>query len=294
MRTIAHLSDLHFGRIEKAAFAALAADVRSLAPDIVVVSGDMTQRARTSEFIEARAFLETLPSPRLVVPGNHDVPLYDVLARALAPLARYRRYIAADTEPFYADAEIAIAGVNTARSLTFKGGRINSAQLEAVKQKFAALPEGTTRIIVTHHPFEGTAADDDEGVVGRARMAMNAFSRDRVDMILSGHLHLNRIGSSAARYNIEGYAALLIQAGTAISSRRRAEANSFNVIRIERPQIEVECRTWEPAAGRFAAAPAARFRRGPAGWQAVGAAAMPTLTREPDSPVKLPGGPERE
>jgi 3',5'-cyclic AMP phosphodiesterase CpdA len=289
VRTIAHLSDLHFGRIDQAVFAALAAEVRSVAPEIVVVSGDMTQRARRKEFIQARAFLETLPSPRLVVPGNHDVPLYNVVMRALLPLSRYRRYIAADTDPFYADSEVAIAGINTARALAFKGGRINAAQLESVTDRFADLPVAATRIIVTHHPFEGAEMTDREGVVGRARMAMNAFSRSRVDMILSGHLHLNRVGSSAAQYNIEGYSALLIQAGSAMSSRRRAQSNSFNVIRIDRPEIQVESRIWEPAAGLFVPASTSRFKLGPTGWCAKDSAAIPTLTRETDGTLKLLG-----
>ena len=175
-KTIAHLSDLHFGRIDQGVFEALAAEVQAAKPDIVVVSGDLTQRARKSEFIQAQIFLATLPSPRLVVPGNHDVPLYDVFTRTFRPLSRYKRYIASETDLFYADAEIVIAGINTARSLTFKEGRINAAQLMAVSKKFATQPNGTTRIIVTHHPFEGSVTSDDEGVVGRASMAMEAFS----------------------------------------------------------------------------------------------------------------------
>jgi 3',5'-cyclic AMP phosphodiesterase CpdA len=265
MRTIAHLSDLHFGRIDQAVSAALAAEVRAAEPDIVVVSGDMTQRARKREFVQARAFLDTLPSPRIVVPGNHDVPLYNVVMRAFTPLSRYRRYITTNMEPFYADPEVAIAGINTARSLTIKGGRINSDQLAWVKRAFADQPDETARIVVTHHPFEGVSATDEEGVVGRARMAMGMFSESRVDIILSGHLHLSRLSSSAVRYDIEGYSALLIQAGTAISSRRREEANSFNVIRIAWPDIHLECRAWEPSAAGFVTSATKCFRFGRAG-----------------------------
>jgi predicted phosphohydrolase len=125
MRTVAHLSDPHFGRIDRATVQALIATVTEARPDIVVVSGDLTQRAKGSEFQEARQFLEALPSPQIVVPGNHDVPLYNVLARALKPLRNYQRYISKELEPFYCDDEIAIVGINTARSLTFKGGRIS-------------------------------------------------------------------------------------------------------------------------------------------------------------------------
>src|ERR1700730_16449971 len=125
MRTIAHLSDPHFGRIEPATVQALILTVTEARPDVVVVSGDFTQRAKERELQEARQFLQTLPSPQIVVPGNHDVPLYNVLARALNPLRNYQRYITKDLDPFYSDDEITIVGINTARSLTLKNGRIN-------------------------------------------------------------------------------------------------------------------------------------------------------------------------
>src|SRR3954471_15101812 len=107
MRKVVHLSDLHFGRIDPALPPALAEAVAQAAPDLVVVSGDFTQRAREQEFIAAAEFLQTLPTPLLAVPGNHDVPLYDVLRRWLSPLGRYQRHITSDLAPFYRDEEIA-------------------------------------------------------------------------------------------------------------------------------------------------------------------------------------------
>ena len=178
MRTIAHLSDLHFGRIDHAVHRALADTVRSVAPDIVIVSGDMTQRARHAEFVEARRFPGGPAIPQILVPGNHDVPLYNLWLRTSRPLGRYKRRVSANLEPFYADAEIAVAGVNTARALTFKNGRINEEQLARVASRFADQAEDVAKIVVTHHPFEGASATDSEGIVGRARMAMAAFSRE--------------------------------------------------------------------------------------------------------------------
>lgn len=144
-----------------------------------------------------------------------------------------------------------------------------------MRRSFADQPDETTRIVVTHHPFEGPSANDDDGIVGRARMAMGVFSQIRVDVILSGHLHLNRIGSSAVRYDIEGYSALLIQAGTAISSRRRQEANSFNLIRIERPEIHLECRAWDLDKVRFVRSTSKSFRLGRSGWAPTGGQLFP-------------------
>src|ERR687889_1424872 len=118
MHRIIHLSDVHFGRTDPVVVAAVLALVRRMEPHLVVVSGDLTQRARAWQFREAREFLDALPRPQIVVPGNHDVPLYNVFARFFQPLDNYKEHITRDLEPFYADAEIAVLGVNTARSLT--------------------------------------------------------------------------------------------------------------------------------------------------------------------------------
>ena len=128
MRTIAHISDLHFGRTDASMIRRLKAQLTELKPDLLVVSGDLTQRARVSEFTDARAFLDHLPQPQIIVPGNHDIELYNLYGRFVERLQRYRTYISQDVEPSYSDPELMVASVNTARSLTFKGGRISAAQ----------------------------------------------------------------------------------------------------------------------------------------------------------------------
>src|SRR5213593_2266921 len=134
MRTLVHLSDLHFGRVDEQIIEPLISAVTQINPDLVAVSGDLTQRARSQQFREARAFLDALPQPQIVVPGNHDVPLHNVFSRFLQPLAKYRRYISEDLQPFFQDEEIAVLGVNTARSLTLKGGRINEEQVAWMRE----------------------------------------------------------------------------------------------------------------------------------------------------------------
>ncbi len=266
MRTIAHLSDLHFGRLDRATLPALIAALEAAEPDVVVVSGDLTQRARRREFQDARKFLENLPLPQIVVPGNHDVPLYNVVARTLRPLRRYQRYISDDLEPFYADDEIAVQGVNTARSLTFKNGRINRRQVVDSCSRLGRCGVGVTRIIVTHHPFDVPDAGPDHGLVGRARMAMAAFARCEVDLILSGHLHVSLISDCSARYQVCGRSLLVVQAGTATSTRRRGEVNSWNIIRIDGPHVSVECRSWNSRRGSYGVAVTDELRRTPDGW----------------------------
>src|SRR2546427_9837804 len=133
MRTLVHLSDLHFGRVDEQLIAPLISAVTEINPDLVAVSGDLTQRARTQEFREARAFLDALPQPQVVVPGNHDVPLYNVFSRFLQPLDKYKLHITDDLHPSYVDEEIAVVGVSTVRSLTIKGGRINEDQVARIR-----------------------------------------------------------------------------------------------------------------------------------------------------------------
>jgi 3',5'-cyclic AMP phosphodiesterase CpdA len=259
MRTVVHVSDLHFGRVDPALLEPLGEAVHGLQPDLLVVSGDLTQRARRAQFAQAAAFLDTLPRPRLVVPGNHDVPLYDVARRFLAPLARFRRSIEAEEFPYYEDAEIAAIGVNTARSLTFKGGRINHEQVAEVERRFRGLPEPVTRIVVSHHPFDLPEGGDESDLVGRADMAMQAFAGCGVDVFLSGHLHATHAGSTARRYRIDGYAALVVQAGTATSTRERGEANAFNVLRIGARSLGLETWSWRAPEGRFRPSAPHRF-----------------------------------
>src|SRR5918992_34114 len=154
MRTLVHLSDLHFGRVDPQLIDPLIKTINEMKPDLVAVSGDLTQRARSHQFQEARAFLDALPKPQIVVPGNHDIPLHNIFARFLEPLTKYKRYITDDLQPTYEDTEMVIIGVNTARSSVFKGGRINRSQVARLQEKFCALGENVVKAVVTHRPFD--------------------------------------------------------------------------------------------------------------------------------------------
>jgi 3',5'-cyclic AMP phosphodiesterase CpdA len=261
MRTIVHLSDLHFGRVDQDLLRPLQELVTRLAPDVVVVSGDLTQRAKTEEFKAARAWLDTLPGPQIVVPGNHDIPLYNVASRFLTPLRKYTRYVTLDLAPEYIDDEIAVLGINTARSLTFKDGRVNREQLAQMRQRMQSVGQGHTRIIVTHHPFDLPDTFDKDDLVDRAPIAMQAFSECGVDVLLAGHLHASHAGNSAQRYKIEGYAALVVQAGTATSTRGRGESNSFNVLRVNPDDVQVERYSWVEGTASFEPVHTECFRR---------------------------------
>ena len=242
MRTLAHLSDLHFGRVHPPVLEPLRRALDAIRPDLVVVSGDLTQRARPTQFREAREFLDSLPFPRLVVPGNHDIPLYNVVKRLAAPLRDYRRIVSHELCPTFDDEEMVVVGVNTARSLVFKGGRIGRAQMDKVRLAFAA-SAGKLKVIVTHHPFDGKLA------------------HCGADLLLSGHLHEASAGHAAAG----GQETLAVQAGTATSSRTRESANSFNAIRATGDRIEIETHRWSE--GGFQCGELHRFEREGPQWR---------------------------
>ncbi len=253
-RLIVHLSDLHFGRIDPATLDPLVASVNELRPDLVAVSGDLTQRARRHEFAQARAFLERLPLPRLVVPGNHDVPLDNPYLRFVSKWSRFREYIEPETEPSHVDDEIAAFGLNTGRALTWKGGRIGVGQIESVRQRFCSVPAGALKILVVHHPMDVPAGWGLSNRVMRSKQAFESWRKCGVDVILAGHVHRAYAGSGEQE-------AVIVQAGTATSTRGRGEPNSFNVIRVEKAEFTVARQTWREDSGRFEVSEETRFQR---------------------------------
>lgn len=266
MRTIAHISDLHFGTEVAPIAEALVRDLHTQKPALVIVSGDLTQRARRRQFAAARDYLARLPQPQLVVPGNHDVPLFDVLRRFCAPLTRYRHFISADMDPTFLDDEFIVAGLNTARSFTWKNGRISVAQIDALGRRLAAGGR-RVKIVVTHHPFippPGAAGID---LVGRAQRAMPVLDAANVDLLLAGHLHRGYAGDVRAHYPHARRAMVSAQAGTAISRRMRAgEANAYNLLTLERTHLTIAVRAWDGRA--FSPLGEVRYARADDGWHA--------------------------
>ena len=247
MTRIVHLSDLHFGAHDERLVEAVAHDIDALGPDLLVISGDFTQRARTEQFKEACQFLEELRDHGhevLGVPGNHDVPLYDVLRRFLSPLARYRRFIDESLCPFVELKGIAVLGINTARSLTFKDGRINKDQVTFIRETFARAAPRAMRILVTHHPlFSMQIGSDVERAIGRQDLAIDAIDDAGVDMVLAGHHH-HASSQDASELVTRAGGVLVVQAGTATSTRVREQEQSYNVIDLADGEVEITVHAW--------------------------------------------------
>ena len=281
MARIAHLSDVHFGAHDPIVVAGAEAWLAEAKPDLVVISGDFTQRARVEQYKEAGAFLDRLEAAglrTLGVPGNHDVPLYDVIRRFARPLHRYRRYIDADLCPWFESERLAVLGINTARSLTFKDGRIDREQMALIRERFAGVPDSVTKILVTHHPLfampigEGGTLTE---TVGRQTAALDAVCDAGVHILLAGHFHRTFSGSARKMIKTAG-PALVIQAGTATSVRLRAgERQSFNLVHAHRNDA-VDLQVVEWTGDAFQGGGQARFTFDGENWNNAAAEAVET------------------
>jgi 3',5'-cyclic AMP phosphodiesterase CpdA len=270
MTRVVHISDLHFGNNDESLLAPLQQAIAVLAPQALVVSGDLVEHATESEFRQAKEFLATLPTPQIIVPGNHDLPFYNLIERATLGLERYKRLITPDTAPEYRDAEIAILGANTSRVWPIRGGSLSSRQLQRLEDQFAALPESLTRVLVTHHPFDLPPGQHSNLIVGHARRSIAGLA-PFVDVLLAGHIHLSSTGSTATRYKTQGHAVAFIQAGTAVSRRDKGEKNSFNslhlgVNRTGEKAAVVERFSWVPESNRFERQSTIEYQLGKEGW----------------------------
>jgi 3',5'-cyclic AMP phosphodiesterase CpdA len=224
-------------------------------PEVVVLSGDLTQRAKPEQFREARAFVDRIPVPTLVVPGNHDVPLYRVWERFFAPFGAYRSHFDQELEPVYRDDSLLLVGINTAHGLTFTGGKVRKRRLHQVRDLFAEVPESVCKIVVAHHHFVPPPRFGSQGVLRNAFDAIDLFSTVGVDLILSGHQHQAFIANSEEFYPKGRPPVVIVHSGTTTSNRGRGveeDRNTCNWIEISDRRIQVcHCR-WEAELDRFA------------------------------------------
>ena len=228
MSVLLHLSDTHFGTEQPHVVEALVALSAQQRPDVVVLSGDITQRARPAQFRAAKAFVDRLGAPVLAIPGNHDIALFDLWARLTQPYARYATAFGDDLEPVHSSQNLLVVGVNTTRAWRHKNGEVSTAQIDRVANLLTATRPGQLRVVVVHQPLAVTEARDQHNLLRGHRAAARAWSAAGADLVLGGHIHL------PFTLALQGFARPMwvVQAGTAVSSRTRPGApNSVNVLR---------------------------------------------------------------
>lgn len=231
MTALLHISDLHFGTEQEPVVDALLELAERTRPALVVISGDITQRARRPQFDAARAFVQRLgATPSLVIPGNHDIPLYNVLGRALRPYAGYRRAFGRNLEPVFASDELIAIGLNTTRAYRHKDGELSAEQIERAAMLLRHASDQQLRVIVTHQPLVAFRAGESRNLLHGREAALPQWLDAGVDLVLGGHLHW----PYAVALNVDHGRAWAVQAGTSLSTRiRHGAPNSANVIRWE-------------------------------------------------------------
>ncbi|MEW6293267.1 MAG: metallophosphoesterase [Pseudomonadota bacterium] len=228
MSVLLQISDTHFGTEQPLVVEAVVALAAQQRPDIVVLSGDITQRARPAQFRAAKAFVDRLGAPVLAVPGNHDIALFDLWARLTRPYARYTRVFGANLEPVFSSPDLLVIGVNTTRAWRHKHGEVSTAQIDRVATLLTAASPQQLRVVVVHQPAAVPQAEERYNLLRGHHAALQVWSAAGADLVLGGHIHL------PYALALDGLARRLwvLQAGTAVSSRTRPEApNSVNILR---------------------------------------------------------------
>lgn len=234
MTTLLHISDTHFGTEQAPVVEALVRWAREQRPGLVVLSGDITQRARRKQFDAARRFVQRLgPVPTLAIPGNHDIPLFNLAARVFSPYVGYVRAFGAQLEPVIESPQWLVIALNTTRPYRHKHGELSAEQVERVAARLKLATPVQLRVVVVHQPIAVICNEDQRNRLrGATDAAITRWSEAGADLVLGGHIHLPYV--AALHEHVKGLARRMwaVQAGTAVSQRVRPGApNSVNAVR---------------------------------------------------------------
>jgi 3',5'-cyclic AMP phosphodiesterase CpdA len=259
MSVLLHISDLHFGTEEPRVVSALQTLAWEHHPDALIVSGDITQRARSAQFAAARQFCDSLRIERMLsLPGNHDIPLYNVFARLVSPWHGYERAFGRNLEPILELHDLFVIGVNTTRPERHIDGEVSPQQIRWAAEHVRKVAREKLRVVVTHQPACVMRPEDEKDRLHGGDEAVKAWSEAGADLVLGGHIHLPYVTDVCSQVKGTSRAMYCVQAGTAVSTRvRYSTPNSVNVIRWEPPApgarriCKLERWDYDLANGRF-------------------------------------------
>jgi 3',5'-cyclic AMP phosphodiesterase CpdA len=246
MSVLLQISDTHFGTEQPPVVSALIELTRHIRPEIVVLSGDITQRARRAQFAAARRFVDRLATPVLCIPGNHDIPLFNIVARTFAPYANYVRCFGPDLEPQFESEAFLILCVNTTRPSRHKDGEVSEQQVERIASLLRRASRDQVRIVVTHQPVHITRAEDEQNLLHGYELAVRSWSDAGADVVMGGHIHLPYVRAISDRFADLPRKIWAVQTGTAVSWRIRGRTpNSVNVLRHTPGDLVCSIERWD-------------------------------------------------
>ena len=244
MTRLLQISDMHFGTEQPDVMAALLALSNDKKPNALVVSGDITQRARAEQFSCARIFCDSLKIAQMVsLPGNHDIPLFNLFARVLHPYAAYQKAFGQALEPELITPTLCLATVNTTRWWRHKNGEVSTAQIDRVCQQLSRATPQQLRVVVVHQPVHVLRPQDEHDRLRGWEPAVRAWAAAGADIVMGGHIHLPYVCELSSTVSRLSRRMWCVQAGTAVSSRIRREApNSVNLVEFEVDADGLRCR----------------------------------------------------
>ncbi len=254
MSVLLQISDTHFGTEQEPVVTALLDLAKRLEPELVVLSGDVTQRARRAQFAAARSFADQLPAPVLAIPGNHDIPLYNIAARMFAPYTNYARAFGNDLEPQFESEAFLVLCVNTTRPARHKDGEVSAQQIDRIAARLRQASRDQLCIVVIHQPVLVIRTEDEENLLHGHEAAVRTWSAAGADIVMGGHIHLPYIRPIVHAFQLLPRRIWAVQAGTAVSWRIRGNVpNSVNVVRHPPGDLVCSVERWdfEAAANAF-------------------------------------------
>lgn len=271
--TIFHISDLHLGPpFDPERGRLILEEVHRYKPTLTVISGDLVQRADfRDQWLQAKAFIEQIPEPRLIVPGNHDVPAYNPIARFFWPLRNYKKYITPNLTPIFEFGDVVVVGINTARSFARDGGKIGERQLAELEATLSRYPDHYCKIVVMHHHIAPPPGET-RRAIPNARQVRRTLDRAGVELVLCGHTHASYIGNTLEFDPLLKAGTVIVQAGTATSRRGRRwyrGKNAYFIIQVERERLVITENLYLPNAAGFVPVSQHLFPRRSAGVYAL-------------------------
>ena len=243
-----HLSDLHFGRGERAeSIEALRHLVDETTPELVIASGDLTHRGRRDQHEQAAAFLRSLELPLVTIPGNHDIP-YTFPHRFTSPWREFER-LWETTEPVHQSDGLVVVGLNSVRPWRHQSGRLREEQVRRAAEQFERAPEDAYRIVALHHHLLGAPWRSKKKPVANRNRVLAGLVEAGADLILAGHIHQSTI---AERREFElaspgGEHAVVVSIAPGFGQprpHRRGEARGLHVYELEPSELRVLTYIW--------------------------------------------------